>query len=143
MRYREATKQMEREYMKKFETWLQHITQSRKENKLAYICSPYKGNVLQRFRNIRYARRLTRNAVRLGFAPVATHLYLTQVLDDNRPKERGRGMKAGLSILSACDVLIVGTRYGVSEGMAAEIEHAQKNGITIIWILGGISCYTP
>lgn len=46
------------------------------KNRLAYICSPYKGNVLQRIRNIRYAQQLTRNAVRLGFAPIATHLIL-------------------------------------------------------------------
>lgn len=110
--------------------------------KIAYICSPYRGGFFQRLRNIRYAQQITRNAVRLGFAPVATHLYLTQVLDDKQPLERAKGIKASLSILSGCDTLIVGTRYGVSEGMAAEIEHAQKNGITVIWILGGIACYT-
>ena len=112
------------------------------KNNLAYICSPYRGNIFQRIRNIRYARKLTRNAVRLGFAPIATHLYLTQILDDRQPLERAQGIRTGLSILSECGTLIVGTRYGVSEGMAAEIEHAQKNGITIIWILGGLSCYT-
>lgn len=112
------------------------------KNRLAYICSPYKGNILQRIRNIRYAQQLTRNAVRLGFAPITPHLYLTRVLNDKQPLERAKGRKTGLSILSGCDTLIVGTRYGVSEGMAAEIEHAQKNGITVIWIFGGIACYT-
>lgn len=112
------------------------------KNRLAYICSPYKGNGLQRIRNIRYAQQLTRNAVRLGFAPIATHLYLTRIMDDKQPLERAKGIKAGLSILSGCDTLIVGTRYGITEGMAAEIERAQKAGITIIWILGGIACYT-
>lgn len=110
--------------------------------KIAYICSPYRGGFFQRLRNIRYAQQLTRNAVRLGFAPIATHLYLTRVLDDRKPLERTQGINAGLSILSECSTMIVGTRYGVSEGMAAEIEHAQKNGITVIWILGGIVCYT-
>lgn len=110
--------------------------------KIAYICSPYRGNIFKRFRNIRYAQQLTRNAIKLGFAPITTHLYLTRVLDDKKPLERNKGLTAGLSILSECGALIVGTRYGVSEGMAAEIEHARKNGITIIWILGGIACYT-
>lgn len=112
------------------------------KNKLAYICSPYKGNVLQRIRNIRYAQQLTRNAVRLGFAPIATHLYLTRIMDDKQPLQRAQGMNAGLNILSECGTMIVGTRYRITEGMAAEIEHAQKAGITIIWILGGVACYT-
>lgn len=112
------------------------------KNKLAYICSPYRGNVFKRFRNIRYAQQLTRNAIRAGFAPIATHLYLTKILDDEQPAERAKGIAAGLNILSECGTMIVGTRYGVSEGMAAEIEHARKNGITIIWILGGIAWYT-
>lgn len=112
------------------------------KNKLAYICSPYRGNIFKRIRNIRYARQLTRNAIRLGFAPITTHLYLTQVLNDQRPTERIEGMTAGLSILSECGTLIVGMRYGVSQGMKAEIEWAQLNGITIIWILGGVACYT-
>ena len=107
------------------------------KNRLAYICSPYKGNVLQRIRNIRYAQQLTRNAVKLGFAPIATHLYLTRILDDTQPLECAQGMKVGLNILSECGTMIVGARYGITEGMAAEIEHVQKAGITIIWILGG------
>lgn len=112
------------------------------KNKLAYICSPYRGNIFKRIRNIRYARQLTRSAIRLGFAPITTHLYLTQVLNDEKPTERIEGLTAGLNILSECSALIVGTRYGVSEGMETEIEWAQLNGIKIIWILGGIACCT-
>ena len=112
------------------------------KNRLAYICSPYKGNVLQRIRNIRYVQQLTRNAVKLGFAPIATHLYLIRILDDTQPLQRAEGINIGLNILSECGTMIVGTRYGITEGMAAEIEHAQKAGITIIWILGGVACYT-
>lgn len=108
------------------------------KNSLVYICSPYRGNLFQRFRNIRYARQLTRNAIRLGFAPITTHLYLTQVLNDERPTERKEGLTAGLNILSECGMLIVGTRYGISKGMETEIEWAQLSGIKISWILSEI-----
>ena len=93
-------------------------------NNLAYICSPYRGNFIKRFRNILYARYLTKVALDLGYTPITTHLYLTQVLDDENPIERRRGLVAGKDILNACDIIIIGTRYGISEGMKAEIEAA-------------------
>ena len=49
-----------------------------------YICSPYRGNFVRRIRNRRYARQLTRAAIRMGYTPVTPHLYLTQVLHDGR-----------------------------------------------------------
>lgn len=93
-------------------------------NNLAYICSPYRGNFIKRFRNILYARYLTKVALDLGYTPITTHLYLTQVLDDENPIERRRGLVAGKDILNACDIIIIGTRYGISEGMKTEIEAA-------------------
>lgn len=101
-------------------------------NKLAYICSPYRGNILQVNRNIKYAEHLTRTAIRLGYAPITTHLYLTRALDDNKPKERSQGLRAGKEILAACGTIIIGTRYGISEGMAAEIKAARTQRTIII-----------
>ena len=34
-----------------------------------------------------------------------------------------------------CDVVLVGTKYGISEGMAAEIKLAEKMGTKILYIL--------
>ena len=65
-------------------------------NNLLYVCSPYRGEIR---RNKEYARELTRAAINSGFAPVTAHLYLTEVLDDNKPQERSRGMAAGQDIL--------------------------------------------
>ncbi|MEG2700669.1 MAG: DUF4406 domain-containing protein, partial [Hungatella sp.] len=110
------------------------IVEDNVKNKSAYICSPYRGNIFKRIRNIRYARQLTRNAIRLGFTPITPHLYLTQVLNDKKPTERIEGMAAALDLLSECSTLIVGMRYGVSSGMKTEIERARLNGITIIGI---------
>lgn len=86
------------------------------KNNLAYICSPYRGNILEKARNILYARHLTKLALQLGYTPITTHLYLTQVLNDNIPMQRRQGLKAGRDILNACDTIIIGARHGISEG---------------------------
>ena len=85
-----------------------------------YICSPYRGNVFERIRNRKYARYLTAKAIRMGFAPITPHLYITQVLNDKIPEERKRGLEAGLKLLRQCKYIMVGGKYGISEGMKAE-----------------------
>lgn len=103
------------------------------KNKLAYICSPYRGNAYQRIRNIIYARHITRVALELGYTPIVTHLYLPQILNDAIPAQRRRGLKSGKNILNICGTIIIGAKYGISEGMATEIEaSAGKNTIIII-----------
>lgn len=90
-------------------------------SKLLYVCSPYRGDTK---RNKQYARELTRLALENGFCPVTVHLYLTEVTDDNNPIERNLGMSAGMGILDHCKYILIGERYGISEGMAREIERA-------------------
>lgn len=63
------------------------------KNKLAYICSPYRGNAYKRIRNIAYARHITRVALELGYTPIATHLYLPQILNDDIPAQRRQEME--------------------------------------------------
>lgn len=94
-------------------------------NNLLYVCSPFRGEVK---RNKDYARELTRKAIDNGFVPVAVHLYLTETLDDNKPEERAKGMEAGETILDNCKFILVGGRYGISEGMASEIKRAIEKG---------------
>lgn len=90
--------------------------------KVAYICSPYRAeNSSELERNLAYAKELTRKAVDAGYAPVTPHLYLTQCLDDSIEEERAAGMMAASEILLLCDVVFVGDKYGISEGMASEI----------------------
>lgn len=101
-------------------------------NNLAYICSPYRGSILKKIRNIQYAKRITKFAIQLGYTPITTHLYLTQVLNDNIPMQRRQGLKAGKEILNNCDTIIIGARYGISEGMAAEIKAAAGKHTIII-----------
>lgn len=92
-------------------------------NDLLYVCSPYRGEIR---RNKEYARELTRAAINRGFVPVTVHLYLTEVLDDNKPEERQRGMIAGKKLLGRCSYILIGERYGISEGMKGEINLAEK-----------------
>jgi len=101
-------------------------------NKLAYICSPYRGNIFQTIRNIRYARKVTKAALSLGYTPITPQLYLTQVLNDNIPRERRLGLRAGKEILAVCGTIIIGARYGISEGMASEIAVAREHHTIII-----------
>ena len=72
--------------------------------KKVYICSPYRAkNSAELDRNIDYAQELTRKA-----------------------------LTAGLELLKGCDFVVVGMKYGVSEGMNREIHTAAALGIPVI-----------
>ena len=99
-------------------------------NDLLYVCSPYRGDTK---RNKEYARKLTRAALDNGFIPVTVHLYLTEATDDTNPEERVRGMAAGMKILEHCKYILVGDRYGISEGMKAELTFAAVKGKIMLY----------
>lgn len=99
-------------------------------NDLLYVCSPYRGDTK---RNKEYARKLTRAALDNGFIPVTAHLYLTEATDDTNPEERVRGMAAGMKILENCKYILVGDRYGISEGMKAELTFAAVKGKIMLY----------
>ena len=86
--------------------------------KTAYICSPYSGDIK---RNKEYARELTLRAIKDGYAPITPHLYITECLNDNEPLERELGLKIAIDLLQKCDAIYIGRKYGVSQGMKAEI----------------------
>ena len=102
------------------------------ENKLCYICSPYRGDTE---RNTQYAQELTRRAVLKGYTPITPHLYITQALDDADPAERALGMEAGLHLLEPCKYIMIGGHYGLSEGMRHKIERAHRLGKTFLYEL--------
>lgn len=99
-------------------------------NDLLYVCSPYRGD---KKRNKEYARKLTRAALDNGLIPVTVHLYLTEATDDTNPEERVRGMAAGMKILENCKYILVGDRYGISEGMKAELTFAAVKGKIMLY----------
>lgn len=99
-------------------------------NDLLYVCSPYRGDTK---RNKEYTRKLTRAALDNGFIPVTVHLYLTEATDDTNPEERVRGMAAGMKILENCKYILIGDRYGISEGMKAEMTFAAVKGKIMLY----------
>lgn len=98
--------------------------------KLVYICSPCRGDYEQ---NIQKARAYCRAVVTYfpDVIPLAPHIYFTQFLDDTKQNERSLGMEAGLELLDMCDEIWVFGLDNPSEGMQAEIDYAQKNGIPV------------
>lgn len=90
---------------------------------IAYICSPFSGDVEA---NVANARRYSRFAVDKGYIPIAPHLLFPQFLDDDKPEERKLGLGFGNALMSKCtEVWVFGSR--ISSGMEAEIERAKRN----------------
>lgn len=101
--------------------------------KKVYICSPYRAQSNDKLiRNIEYAKSITRQAIKAGLAPIAPHLYMPLCLDEDKPEERELGLKAGIELLKTCSFVIVGIRYGISEGMSWEIAAADAADIEVV-----------
>ena len=98
--------------------------------KLVYICSPFRGNYEDNTENaLIYCRVIMRHCP--DVIPIAPHLYFPRFLDDLDEDERKLGMEAGIALLDNCSEMWV---FGIdkpSEGMKAEIEHAEKCGIPV------------
>lgn len=97
--------------------------------KYVYICSPYRGDVDY---NIAKAQFYCQFATGQGVMPIAPHIYFTQFLDDDEPDERRLGLDMGLDMLNFCvELWAFGNR--ISEGMKAEIEAAERLGISVLF----------
>ena len=97
---------------------------------LTYIISPYAGDIEA---NVAFAIRCCRMAIQQGHTPIAVHLLYPQILDDQNPVEREKGLELGLNILRHCAAAwVCGTR--ISHGMAGEIQAAQQLNIPIQYL---------
>ena len=94
--------------------------------KRIFICSPYSGDIeANTARAIGYCQRV----IAEGHAPLATHLFYPQMLDESNPVDRAKGIACGLAWLEVCDEMWV---FGpVSNGMRQEILQADFAGIPI------------
>lgn len=89
---------------------------------LAYICSPYHGNVSANEEN---TRKYCRFAVESGYIPIAPHLFFPQFMDDSDPAERDTAMFMDFVLMGKChEVWVFGSV--ISKGMASEIGLAKK-----------------
>ena len=96
------------------------LTRVIRQNRFAYICSPYRDNPRV---NVMRARHYCKFAVSKGRIPLAPHLYFPQFMSEGT--EREKAMSMNLELLKLCDeVWVFGEQ--ITEGMAMEIERARK-----------------
>lgn len=87
-------------------------------NRLTVCESPYRSHSPRELaRNLAYARALCRFVLDRGDVPFASHLDLTQCLDDRAPAQREAGIIAGLARLRVADIHLFGVDLGWSSGM--------------------------
>ena len=82
--------------------------------------------------NLAHARQLVRAVALLGHEPYAPHVAMAGVLDDLVPAEREAGIRTGLRWLACADELWFDSTFGISEGMAGELEEAARLGLRIV-----------
>ena len=96
------------------------LTRVIRQNRFAYICSPYRDNPRV---NVMRARQYCKFAVSKGRIPIAPHLYFPQFMSE--VAEREKAMSMNFALLKLCgEVWVFGDR--ITEGMAAEIAHAVR-----------------
>ena len=97
-------------------------------NKLIYICAPLRGEVENK---IAYAREKAREVLAEGNVPVCPHLLFSPIADPSDPIQDQAAQDMGLRLVEACQQVNV---YGPTwtEGMWAEIHHAEKLGIPVM-----------
>lgn len=92
--------------------------------------SPFAGDVEA---NKTFARACVRDALLRGEAPLASHLLYTQegILNDDDRNERAHGINAGHAWLHMADAVVVYVDRGISSGMQAGINLADRHGIPV------------
>lgn len=104
-----------------------------------FVCSPLRAPSIEGFhQNRRLAKELTLAVLRAGHAPYTPHLWYSDLLDDAKPAEREKGMKAGAAWLRVADEIWV---YAVgleecSAGMKSEVQLAERLAlpIRVVWM---------
>jgi hypothetical protein len=96
--------------------------------KRVVIESPLSGDFA---RNKRYACLCMHDCLRRGEAPYASHLLMTQLLDDEVPGHRALVMKVGFAWGEVAELAVVYQDLGISGGMRVGIEHHTYQGTKI------------
>ncbi len=80
----------------------------------------------QRLLNDGYLNLCLLDSLNRGEAPFASHGFYPRVLDDEDRSQRALGIAAGLAWATSADLTAVYTDLGISPGMQAGIEHAER-----------------
>ena len=104
------------------------IEQNRDRPKLIYICAPLRGEVEK---NIAFAREKAREVFAEGDVPICPHLMFPPIADPENPAQDQAAREMGLRLVESCQQVNV---YGPvwTEGMWAEIRHAERLGIPVL-----------
>ena len=94
---------------------------------MVYICAPLRGDVEN---NIEFARQKAQEVFQAGGIPVCPHLMFPPIADPGNPAQDQAAREMGLRLVESCQrIHVYGSR--ITEGMQAEIQHAQEQGIPI------------
>lgn len=99
---------------------------------LVYVATPYRADTQEQFeKQVAYTKQVARKEVQKGNDVIVPHLYYPLFLNDEDNTERRLGMLSALALLRKCEEVVVGVRFGISEGMSEEIRQAEKLNIKI------------
>lgn len=123
----EAIRQVVAQYLDLFRDRQQERMQDGPQ--MVYICAPLRGNVIG---NIEFARRKAQEVFQAGGIPVCPHLMFPSIADVNDPAQDRAAREMGFRLVESCQRVHV---YGstITEGMRAEIQHAQEQGIPVVY----------
>lgn len=101
--------------------------------RLVILESPYAGRGTSNTdiaENVEYTRQCMRDSLRLGEAPLASHLLYAYsgVSDDNSPEDRAQCIEAGLTWGKYAEATVVYIDRGISQGMQHGITRAETEG---------------
>jgi hypothetical protein len=74
--------------------------------------------------NLEYARLCIKDSMARDESPIVSHLIYTQVLDDNIPQDRMRGIGIGLEWLDVADKHVFYVDYGWSQSMKEALAYS-------------------
>ena len=96
---------------------------------MVYICAPLRGDAIH---NIEFARQKAQEVFQSGDIPVCPHITLPSNADPACSVQDEAAREMGLRLLESCQQVRV---YGstITEGMRAEIQRAQEQGIPIVF----------
>lgn len=96
---------------------------------LTIIESPFSGDT---FRNVLYAQAAVRDSIARGETPFASHLFFTQVLQDELLDEREQGFRLASRFYGFAKQVVLYTDLGISKGMIWGMERARDHGIPVV-----------
>ena len=96
--------------------------------KLIYICAPLRGDVEK---SVAFAKEKAQEVFKSGDIPICPHLMFPPIAEVGDSPEDQKGREMGLKLVESCQQVNV---YGPiwTEGMWAEILHAEQSGIPVV-----------